>query len=236
MVARAFHGADPIGKRIKVFGMSDSLATIVGVLKDYQHYRLPTPMGPAAFFPYASYPVRQMTIAIRTTGDPHAIVPVLRAAVKEIDSRVPLYQVQTFEEVVTRSFWRQRLQGNVLSVFAVMALVLACVGLYGVIAYAVAQRTRELGVRMALGATQTSVLRLVLGQSLQLVAGGVFIGLTGAWFAVRVLGSLLYGVEAHDARAFVGVPLLLGLFALLSAFIPSRRATKVDPMIAMRAD
>ena len=237
LVAKGFGGADPLGKRLRVFGMFDSLATVIGVVKDYRHYRVPAPMGPAIYFPYAAYPARQVTLAIRTTReDPHALVPTLRDAVREIDPRVALYQVQTMDDVVRRSLWRQRLQGNVLSIFAAMALALACIGLYGVIAYAVAQRTRELGVRIALGATRTDVLRLVLGESGRLVVWGVVLGLGAAWFAVRLLGTLLYGIEAHDVRTFVGVPLVLGVVALLAALIPSRRASRVDPLIAMRAE
>jgi len=237
LVKKAFGGADPLGKRVMIAGVFDSLATVVGVVSDFRHYRLPAPMGPAAYFPNATYPIRQLTITIRTTReDPHALVPILRDAVREIDRRVALYQVQTMEDVVDRSLWRQRLQGNVLSIFAAMALVLACIGLYGVIAFAVAQRTRELGVRIALGATRANVLRLVLGESGRLVSVGVALGLAIAWFAVRLLGALLYGVGAHDVATFVGVPLVLGVVALVAALIPSRRAIRVDPMIAMRAE
>ena len=236
-VATGLRGANPLGKRIMVAGANDSLATIVGVVSDYRHYRLPTPMGPAVYFPNAVWPARQMTLAIRTTHeDPHTLVPMLRDAVRELDRRVALYQVQTMDDVVSRSLWRQRLQGNVLSIFAAMALVLACIGLYGVIAFAVAQRTRELGVRIALGATRANVLRLVLGESGRLVFVGVVLGLAVAWFAVRLLGALLYGVEAHDVATFVAVPLILGAVSLVAALIPSRRAVRVDPMLAMRAE
>jgi ABC-type antimicrobial peptide transport system permease subunit len=156
--------------------------------------------------------------------------------VQEIDPNIAIYQVQTFDEVVSRSLWRQRLQGNVLGIFAVLALALACIGLYGVISYAVAQRTRELGVRIALGATRRDVLVLVFGQSGRLVIAGIGVGLLGAWFAVRMLESLLYGVEAKDLATFASVPLLLASVALLAAVIPARRASKVDPIIAMRAE
>ena len=237
LVTKAFGGANPLGKRLMVAGAFDSLATVIGVISDYRHYRLPAPMGPAVYFNYASLPTRQVTLAIRTTHeDPHALIPTLRDVMREIDRRVALYQVQTMDDVVRRSLWRQRLQGNVLSVFAAMALVLACVGLYGVIAFSVAQRTRELGVRIALGATRWQVLQLVLGDSGRLVTVGVALGLVAAWFAVRLLGTLLYGITAHDVGTFVLVPSVLGAVALVAALIPSRRALGVDPMIAMRAE
>jgi putative ABC transport system permease protein len=194
-------------------------------------------MGPAAYFSYATLPSWNQTVVLRTTrDDPASFVPAIRAAVHEIDPNIAIYQVQTFEDVVSRSLWRQRLQGNVLGIFAVLALALACIGLYGVISYAVAQRTRELGVRLALGATRRDVLVLVFGQSGRLVITGIAVGLLGAWFAVRMLESLLYGVEATDLATFATVPLLLAAVALLAAVIPARRASKVDPIIAMRAE
>ena len=236
MVAKAFGGRDPIGKRIGSSG-SDHPATVVGVIKDFRHYRLPEPMGPAVYYPYASYPGRQQTVVVRTTHDhPQTLIPELRAAVRSIDKRVALYQVQTFDEVVSRSFWRQRLQGNVVSVFAALALGLACIGLYGVISYAVAQRTRELGVRIALGASRGRVVWLVGRQSARLVIAGVAFGLIAAYFAVGLLSSLLYGVRPTDPGTFALVPGVLAVVAFLAAVIPAARAARVDPIIAMRSE
>jgi putative ABC transport system permease protein len=235
MVQRVFRGEDPIGKRLSVSG--DDPVTVVGIIRDHRHYRLPQPVGPATYYPFATWPPRTQTLAIRTTrDDPLLLLPELRSAVRAIDPNVALYQVQTLEEAISRSFWRQRLQGNVLAIFAAMALALACIGLYGVISYAVAQRTRELGVRMALGASRRNVLMLVFGQSGRLVIGGVALGLFGALFAVRLLETLLYGVEAKDVMTFATVPALLAAVALLAVLIPARRATRVDPLIAMRAE
>jgi predicted permease len=237
MVIKGFGGRDPLGKRVRVGGDKEPFATVVGVIRDYRHYRLPQPMGPAVFYPYAVYPSRQQTIVIRTTrDDPRTLVPALRAAVRALDPKLALYDVKTFEEAVSNSLWRQRLQGNVLSIFAALALVLACTGLYGVIAYAVAERTRELGVRMALGATRGDVLRLVLGQSGRLVVTGVTLGIVAAALGVHMLDSLLYGVDARDPSTFVAVPLLLALVALAAALVPARRAALVDPIIAMRGE
>ena len=236
MVAKGFGGRDPIGKRISGSG-SDHLATVIGVIKDYRHYRLPEPMGPAMYYPYASMPRLQQSVVIRTSNDhPQSLIPELRSAVRSIDKRVALYQVQTFDEVVSRSLWRQRLQGNVVSIFAALALCLACIGLYGVISYAVAQRTRELGVRIALGASRGRVVWLVARQSARLVISGVAVGLLAAYFAAGLLGSLLYGVKPTDPETFAVVPAILGVVALLAAVIPAARAARVDPLITMRAE
>jgi len=237
MIKKGFAGADPIGKRLRVGGDKDPLATVVGVVRDFRHYRLPEPMGPAVYFPYAVYPGRQQAIVIRTTReDPHTLTTPLRNAVRALDPRLALYQVQTFDEAVATSLWRQRLQGNVLSIFAILAVVLACTGLYGVISYTVAERTREVGVRMALGATRGNVLALVFAQSGRLVVAGIALGLVAAFFATRLLDTLLYGIRPTDLTTFFGVPACLAVVALAAALIPARRATQVDPIIAMRAD
>jgi putative ABC transport system permease protein len=235
LVKKAFPNEDPIGKRVSVSG--DAFATIVGVTRDFRQYGLSEPMGPAVFYTYQTWPGRTQTVVLRTTlEDPSILIPAIRAAVREIDPRVAIFQARTFEEVVSQSLWRQRLQGNVLGIFAALALALSCIGLYGVISYAVAQRTRELGVRIALGATRRSVLMLVFGQSGRLVLGGIVVGLVGAYFGVRLLETLLYGVEAKDLTTFATVPLVLGAVALLASLVPARRASRVDPIIAMRAE
>jgi putative ABC transport system permease protein len=238
MVAKAFGGKDAIGQRINIGG-DPRWATVVGVIHDYRQFSLTQPTGPAVYYPITSasgFFARWMSIVVRTEGDPARLTPALRAAVKEIDPRIAVEQVQTLEEVVSRSIWRQRLQGNVLGVFAALSLVLACIGLYGVVSYAVAQRTRELGVRMALGATRRDVAWMVLGQSGRLVVTGVVAGLVLALAGARVLEGLLYGVKASDPVTFALVPVSLGVVALVAAALPARRATRVDPIVAMRAE
>jgi predicted permease len=235
MVEQGFGGKDPIGRRIQVNGWP--MATVVGVIADYRHYQLPQPMGPATYFPWLAWPTRGQTLVIRTTlHDPASLLPRLQAAVRAIDPQVPLSEVQTFEEVVSRSLWRQRLQGNVLAIFALMSLVLACVGLYGIISYAVAQRTRELGVRMALGASRRAVMLMVFGQSGRVVLAGIAFGLVGAFFAVRIMAALLYGVEARDLATFFTVPIVLAVTSLVATIAPALRATRVSPIIAIRSD
>lgn len=235
MVEAGFGGLEPIGRRIEVGGWP--AATVVGVIRDYRHYQLPQAMGPATYFPWVAWPTRGQTLVIRTSrDDPASLIPALHAAVRAIDPQVPLSEVQTFEEVVSRSLWRQRLQGNVLAIFAMMSLVLACVGLYGVISYAVQQRTRELGVRMALGASRRKVMLLVFGQSGRVVLAGIGVGVVTAYFAVRIMAALLYGVDARDLPTFFTVPLVLAATALVATIAPAWRATRVNPIVAIRSD
>jgi putative ABC transport system permease protein len=238
-VRAQFPDEDPIGKRFK-FGSADESHdwwTIVGVVADYRHYRLPQAMGPAVYFPYLSIGDPTQTLVLRTRlDDPHALVPAVRDAVKSLDPQLPLYSVRTLDEVVDGSLWRERFQGQVLTVFALLALVLASVGIYGVIAWNVAQRTRELGVRMALGASRGRVLALVLGEGARLAALGIAAGIAGAFVLSRVLAGLLYGVKATDPLTYVTVPLVLAVVALTASFVPARRASAVDPIEAMRSE
>jgi ABC-type antimicrobial peptide transport system permease subunit len=207
------------------------------VIRDFRHYRLPEPVKASTYFNWTAWPTRAVSLVIHTTGDdPSSLVPLLQSAVRAIDPQVPVSDIQTFEEVVSRSLWRQRLQGNVLAIFAMMSLVLACVGLYGVISYAVAQRTKELGVRMALGATRGRVMSMVLLQSGRVVLAGVATGLVAAFFAVRILSALLYGVDARDLATFVTIPIVLGVTGLLATIPPALRATRLSPMVAIRSD
>jgi len=215
----------------------DPWITIVGVIRDFRHYRLPQPMGPALYTHYATVAGRSQTLVIRTTAaDPYGLVPAIRAAVRELDPQIALYAVKTMNDAVTQSLWRQRLQGQVLGIFAALALLLATLGIYGVISYTVAQRTREIGVRVALGAQRRNVLALVLGEGMRLVAVGIGIGMLGALAVTRALSSLLYGVSATDVTTYATVPVLLGAIAFAATYLPASRATRVDPLTAIRAE
>jgi ABC-type antimicrobial peptide transport system permease subunit len=161
---------------------------------------------------------------------------MIRAAVRELDPQIAIYAVKTMNDAVSQSLWRQRLQGQVLGIFAALALLLATVGIYGVISYTVAQRTREIGVRVALGAQRRNVLALVLGQGMRLVAIGIGTGVLGALALTQTLSSLLYGVSATDVTTYATVPLVLGAIALAATYLPASRATRVDPLTAIRAE
>jgi putative ABC transport system permease protein len=236
---RAFPKEDPIGKRVRFGGpdSKDPWVTIVGIARDYRHYRLPEPMGPAIYIPYADETPATETIVLRVKrGKPEALVPVVRKIIREINADVPMYRVQTMEEIVAASFWRQRLQGQVLGLFATLAIILATVGIYGVISYAVMQRTREFGVRVALGAQRRDVIGLVLAEGSRLAAVGVAIGIGGSLWLAGLLRSLLYEVKPTDPATFVGVAVGLAVVALVASYVPARRATRVDPVVAMRPD
>jgi putative ABC transport system permease protein len=236
---RAFPNEDPVGKRVRIgdANSTDPWVTVVGVVQDYRHYRLPEPMGPALYLPLAAYAPQTETVAIRVrSGDPSAIMPAVRRVVRDLDPDIPPYRVLTFEQAVSASLWRQRFQGLVVAVFAVLALLLAAVGIYGVISYSVAQRTREFGVRVALGAQVRDIIGLVLAHGTKLAAAGVALGLAGGAVLTRFLQTLLYEVRPRDPAVFALVALGLGAVALIAVSVPAWRATTVDPLVAMRPD
>ena len=240
LARREFAGQDPIGKRMRWGDDPNSTEpwiTIVGVVRDFRHWRLPEPVRPALYIAQLARPATSQTLALRTSlGEPRALEPAVRSVLRELNKDAPAYQVQSFEQVVSMSLWRQRMQGQVLGVFAVMAILLAAIGIYGVISYAVAQRTRELGVRMALGATRSQVALMVLGEGTRLAAVGVAIGVTAALLLRGVVAQLLYGIAPTDPLTFIAVPLSLAVVAVLASVLPAQRATRVDPVVAMKAD
>jgi len=186
------------------------------------------------YVPFLQSPRAGMSIGLRTTSEPASLTAAVRQAILEIDRDQPIYGVRTMEQVLSESVASRRLSMTLFSLLAGLALLLATVGIYGVIAYTVSSRTHEIGVRVALGAQSGDVLRLILKQGLVLVLSGVAVGLLAAFLLSRVLASLLFEVSATDPATFVVVPLLLVAVALLACYIPARRATKVDPMVALR--
>jgi len=168
--------------------------------------------------------------------DPTSLMPAVRDLLGGFDRDAPPYRVETFEQAVARTLWRQRLQGQTLGLFAALALLLSVVGLYGVVAYSVAQRRREIGVRVALGATRRQVVGVIVGQGARLVLRGIAIGLVVALFATRLLADLLYEVRPHDLATFVAIPLLLAVVALVASWLPAMAAARVAPQAALRAE
>ncbi|MGH8597342.1 MAG: FtsX-like permease family protein, partial [Gammaproteobacteria bacterium] len=209
--------------------------TVVGVVRRVKMEGLSTDSNRVqSYYPYPQNPGGSMSIVLRTAGDPASLSDAVRQQVLAIDPDQPIYGVQTMGQIWTDSIAPDRLYLMLLGTFAAVALVLAGVGIYGVMAYSVTQRTHEIGIRMALGARQSDVLGLVVGQGMKLAVAGLAIGLGGAWFATRAMASLLFGVSATDPVTFVVISVLLAGVALGACFVPARRATKVDPMIALR--
>ena len=233
--AREFlRGADPVGHQIQLGGATEARWTIVGEVKDIQQIGWDVPAGPQVFVPAPQAGYTPASIAIRTKVDPTGLVETIRRTIQQVDPEQPAARVFTLESELARSAAPRRDNAILLGAFAGVALVLAAVGLAGVIAYLVAHRTHEIGVRVALGAGRSDVLRLVVGEGVRLVVIGVVIGLVGAVAVTRVLASFLFGVTPTDPVTFLIVPLVLVVIALGAAAVPARRAAEVDPMVALR--
>jgi|HubBroStandDraft_6_1064221.scaffolds.fasta_scaffold00762_4 predicted permease len=239
-----FPHENPVGKRVNL-ALFEVQAEIVGVVNHVKQWGLDADAKSAIeaqfYYPFMQLPEKLMPLAaggvvvvLRTKGDPTAIMASVRLAVEQIDSRDVIYSVETMDEIVSNSYAARRFSMTLLAVFAALALVLACVGIYGVISYLVGQRTHEIGVRIALGAQRNDVLRLVLGHGARMALIGVVIGIIGALGLMRLMANQLFGVSAHDPLTFAGVAILLFIVAVAACYIPARRAMRVDPMVALR--
>jgi putative ABC transport system permease protein len=237
---RYFPGEDPIGRRI-LLGWTPTEGRhaggeVVGIVGDVRQLGPGEDFLPEVYLPHAQVPQVGMSVVLRAAADPLALAGAIRAEVRAVDPNLPISSLRTLDQVVSRAVAQPRFYMLLLSIFAVVALVLAAIGIFGVMAYMVAQRTREIGIRIALGAEPSAVRHMVVGRALRLTIGGVVIGGLGALALTRVLESLLYGVSTTDPLTFVAVGILLSGVALLASYLPARRATHVDPMIALRAE
>jgi putative ABC transport system permease protein len=241
LAARYFASEDPIGKRLDLSGSPKDLREIVGVVADVRNYGVDAEVKPEVYVPlfqsapgYLSGVTSALTIVLRSTIEPTALGQTLREQVQALDKDQPVSEIKTMEWYLADSMAQRRFNMLLLGVFAGLALVLAAVGIYGVIAYTVTQRTHEMGIRIALGARGADILRLVFSNAIGTTVVGILIGLAAAFGLTRLLQSLLYQVTATDPVVFVTIPLLLLAVAAIATYLPARRAMKVDPITALR--
>jgi putative ABC transport system permease protein len=240
-VREYFPNEEPLGKKITLGwghgpGTPRAGGEVVGIVGDIKEEGLQEPNPPQIYLPYQQWPVQSMAVVLRTAVPPASISEAARRAVHDVDPNLPVSQVRTLEQIVSRSISQPRFYMTLLAAFAALALVLAAIGIFGVLSYAVAQRTREIGIRMALGAQESTVVRLVVREAMLLAGAGVTLGLIAAFFVSHSLEAFLFQTRPTDPLTFAGVATLLAVVALTASYIPARRATQVDPLTALRAE
>ena len=236
LARKYFPNQNPIGQHLKVSWNGDGPDEIVGVVGDVKMTSLEDEIRPAVYYPYSRTPYPSQTLILRTAGDPLGAAAGALQLVKTIDPELPVSRLQTMEQVIAASVAQRRILMLLLGVFAAIALVLAALGIYGVMAYMVSQRAREIGIRMALGSPRAVVMRMVVGQAMLLTGAGVAAGLAGAWLLTRLMEQLLFGVAPSDPLTFGAVALGLSAIAALAAAVPGMRATSIDPIVALRSE
>jgi putative ABC transport system permease protein len=236
LAKRSWPNESAIGKRIRLGGTDASWATIVGVVGTVKHFRLSEDPLDEAYLPYMQRPLIFTEVVVRTAGDPTALANAIRGAIWRVDRDQPVWRVRTMDRVLDEARGGPKLTVWLMAAFAVLALVLAAIGVYGVMSYAVARRTQEVGIRMALGARRTQVLGMVLRDGMRTIAVALVVGLGVAAAATRLLASQLFGVSTMDPLTFATVPIVLGLVALAACYLPALRASRVDPIVALRAE
>jgi putative ABC transport system permease protein len=233
---------DPIGKRFRMGSSQSVPVTIVGIVGDVRHNGVIAIVKEKFYRPHSQFhrstgsPMRVMTLVVKTAGDPIALANPIRDEIRRLDPNLPVSTVRPMTDVVASALSTPRFTGFLLGLFAFVALALSGVGIYGVLSYLVSQRTHEIGIRLAIGADRGQVLRMILRQGLALSAAGLIAGLAAAFVLTRLMGALLYGVEPTDAGTFLAVPVVLGVVALLASYVPALRATRVSPLIALKAE
>jgi putative ABC transport system permease protein len=233
LARRYFAGQDPIERTVKT---PHGAAKVVGVVADTHHQGLDSEPRPEIFLPFLQNAFGGMAVVVRTTSDPDLYAAAIRREVAQVDPSQPIFDLRSMDDVVSKSVFVPRVSMLLLGAFAGAALLMAIVGIYGVISYSVSQRTREFGLRMALGAQAGDTMRLVVGRSMMLVMAGLALGLVGAIATTRVLSGMLHGVSALDPLVFVGVSVVLIATAFLACVLPARRAAAIDPIDALRVE
>ena len=233
MARRLWPNEDALGKRFRCFGET-WVIEVVGIARDAKYFTLGEEPMSFMYFPLLQHYTPAATLHVRTEGDPSKVIGVVRGQMQALDRSMPLVNVNTIGQVMQAVLWPARMGATLLAVFGFLALLLAAIGLHGVMSYSVSQRTQEIGIRMAMGAQSKDVLKLVLGQAGLIVLAGGMLGLTGAYMAARVLSSLLYGVGSGDLPALAGTTLILVAVAMLASYLPARRASRIDPVVTLR--
>ena len=236
MARRFFPGADPIGQQLTISFGRQVPRTIVGIVGDARQTSLSASAGPQMYVPYSQAPVGWGTLLVRSDSDPRLLASSIAAAVRGVDAQQPIANVRTLGDVVEASIAPQRLTMRALAVFAMVALLLAVMGTYGVVAQAVRQRTHEIGVRMAIGARSTDVLWMIVMDGVKVSAAGVAVGLAGALVLTHVLADMLFDVSPTDPLTFAAVGGALIAAATAAAWVPARRATRINPVVALHGD
>ena len=236
MAEQLWPGQDAVGKRIHMVESEEPWLTVVGVVGRVKHESLDSDPRIAFYLAQTQYPVRAMTLVLRSRGEPSAFSQAIRQQLNAIDPDLPMYSVRTMDERVTESLARRRFSMILLGLLAGAALTLATIGIYGVMAFLVNQGRREIGIRMALGATQHEILKLVVFKGMTLAGSGVAIGLAAALVFTRLMRSLLFGINAADPATFGAISLLLTLVALLAVYIPARHAARIEPIVCLRSE
>ncbi len=236
-----FRDGNAVGGRIRVGSMTNPWVSVIGIVADERHNGVTGIVKEKFYVPHSQWHVvtggniiRNVFVVVRTAGDPLALVAPVRAEIRALDNSLPVANIRTMEDVVASALATPRLTGFLLGAFAAIALALAAVGIYGVLAYLVAQRTHEIGIRLAIGADRSQVLAMILKQGLTLAVAGIAVGVVAAFGLTRLMQSLLYEVGAADPLTFVTVPVALLVVAVVASLIPARRATQVSPTIALR--
>jgi len=236
-MARLYWGQDdPLGKHISITAEGGVSREIIGIVGNVKQSSLDSESGAQMYEPFLQVPWNFMALVLRTTQDPNSIMRASRAELLSIDPGQPVFDVKTMDQLVGESISQPRLYTTLVAIFAILALALAAIGIYGVISYAVTQRTQEIGIRMALGAAPSTVLKMMVGQAMFLTGIGLILGIVAAFLSGRLLADLLFGVSERDVTVFLVIPCVLAAVALVSSYLPARRATRVDPMLALRAE